>query len=128
MLVPISYSTILRIDIAVSGPTSFIHYNGKDYTPLEFQEFIATNIPGRMTKAVQDSLRSLKGIEDNIAGYDKLIELTNHPTEKKTYEGYRQKRIQDRTRELAFLHMLLATEPYVNATAAELGRQVEAMK
>ena len=109
------------------GPP-YIQYNGRSFTPLEFQEYIATNIPGRMTKAVQDSLRSLKGIEDNIAGYDKLIDLTNHPTEKRTYEGYKQKRILDRTTELAFLHMLLVTEPYVNATAAEIGREVEALK
>ena len=112
----------------MSGPTSFIHYNGRDYTPLEFQEFIATNIPGRMTKAVQDSIRSLRGIEDNIAGYDKLIQLTQNPQEIRTYEASKQKRIQDRTRELAFLHMLLATEQYVNSTAAEIGREVEALK
>jgi hypothetical protein len=81
-----------------------------------------------MSKAIQDSLNSLKGTEENIAGYDKLIELSSNPQDKRKYAEYKKKRILDRNREIAFLQMLLATKPFVNATAAEIGREIESLK
>jgi hypothetical protein len=77
-----------------------IQSEGKTYTPLEWQEFIATNLPKKLQSLIETTKHS--------------IETTQLPEYKKQQE--------------AFLQSLLAQVPVVEALAAQIGKEVEELK
>jgi hypothetical protein len=78
----------------------YIEYEGRSYTSLEWQEFVAANLPKKLQSLIETTKHS--------------IETTQSPEYKKQQE--------------AFLQSLLAQVPAVEALAAQIGKEVEVLK
>jgi hypothetical protein len=93
--------SVERIDIAMSGPTSdVIIHEGISYTPLEWQEFLATNLLKKLESLIEVTKRNIEQASDPIF---------------KEQQG-------------AFLQLLIAQVSTVEALAAKIGKEVEDLK
>ena len=77
-----------------------IEYEGKTYTPLEWQEFVGANLVSKHQSLIEATRRS--------------IETNENPAVKKERE--------------AFLEHLLSLVPSVGALAAQIAKEVEDLK
>ena len=116
-----------RIDIAMSGPTSNDIEN-EEKTPLEKQEFIATNLPLKQDRVIEATRRIIAQEEKSIQDYEHLIRISPQAKDREKYESYKAKHTEFKKKQEAFLQLLLAQAPVVDEIAAQAGREVESEK
>lgn len=86
-------------------PQTIITYKGKQYTPFEFQEFIAHELPDAHKRAVQSSIRIINTSLQSIEMSRENIRLA-----------------------LRTLQLLAATEPLVQPLSEYLKAEVQSLR
>lgn len=118
----------------------FIHYNGKDYTPLEFSEMIANELPDTVRTYLHQLAEGLKRKIELIKLSDEIIANAKRDAERdvknrELHERILQGQLEGReltvnwfNRDLQHFYLVLSLVPLTDELAKIVRKEVEDLK